>query len=104
MKISIKQKVSEDLALRDSANRFFDYLEKLPNHSLTVSFTGVKSISRSFAHQYLTRKSNSRKKILEDSVPNLVSRMFEVVESPSEKYKLPKMTVHKLGNIKAALA
>lgn len=104
MKISIKQKVSEDLALRDSANRFFDDLEKLRNDSIAVSFAGVKTISRSFAHQYLTRKSKSSKEITEENVPKLVSQMFEAVENPSEKYKLPKLTAHKLSTIEAALA
>ena len=104
MKILIKQKLSEDLALRDSANRFFDYIEKLSNDSLTISFAGIKSISRSFAHQYVIRKQQSVKEIMDVNVPESVARMFDVVSHPSEKFKLPgKLTLHKLSEFDAVL-
>jgi len=104
MKLSIKQKVASDLALRDSANRFFDQLEKTPSKSITVSFTGIKSISRSFAHQYLARKADSTKEILESDVPEVVSKMFAVVQRPGKKYELPKLSVRRLSSVDAAFS
>lgn len=84
-KIMIKESVSVDLALRDSADAFFDSLESLPQKEIIVDFSAIKSISRSFAHEYITRKNQSKKNISETNVPENVRKMFQVVEQPKEK-------------------
>ena len=50
--IMIKERISVDLALRDSVGIFFDYLESIPQKEITVDFSNIKSISRSFSHEY----------------------------------------------------
>ncbi len=85
IKILIKEEVSEDLALRDSARKFFIKIESAPEKEITVDFRNVHSISRSFAHEYVTRKNKSNKLIKEINVPYNIRKMFEVVEEPKEK-------------------
>lgn len=86
--VRIREAVSEDLALRDSANRFFDEIEGYPEAAIAIDFRGIRSISRSFAHQYMTRKHQSTKSISEANVPQNVNSMFRVVSEPAPKPRL----------------
>jgi hypothetical protein len=85
IKVMVKEQISVDLALRHSAAAFLDYLESVPQKEVIVDFSGINSISRSFAHEYLTRKNNSKKNITEINVPENVKKMFYVIEQPTEK-------------------
>ena len=60
--IRIRDALSADLAIRNRADAFLDEIERLPTKDIIVDFSDVKSISRSFAHQYQTRKKVSKKK------------------------------------------
>jgi sporulation protein YlmC with PRC-barrel domain len=84
VKVDISKSVSENLSLRDIAGAFFDTLDAQKGGKLIIDFKRVKSISRSFAHEYLKRKSASRKNIVEVNVPQNVAKMFEIV-SQSKK-------------------
>jgi hypothetical protein len=77
--INIVSMISADLALRHAADSFFSKLELLPDDNLVVSFSGVRSISRSFAHEYTLRKKKSTKKITESDVPLNVKKMFQLI-------------------------
>ncbi len=101
MKVLITQKVSDNLAFRDSAEAFFHEIETLPDQSITIDFSGVKFISRSFAHEYLARKKQSSKTLKETHVPESVRKMFHVVLHPSKKFELPKPTVRRIDRIDA---
>jgi hypothetical protein len=83
--IRIKEAVSADLALRSRADALFSAIEKVDSNEVNIDFSGVKSISRSFAHQYQTRKRASKKNISETHVPAAVTRMFDVVDSAAKK-------------------
>lgn len=85
IKVMIKERISVDLALRDTADMFFDYLESIPQKEIIVDFNNIKSISRSFAHEYITRKNQSKKLITETNLPENVKKMFYVIEQPAEK-------------------
>jgi len=85
IKILIKEQVAVDLALRDSAVAFFKFINSLKEEHIIVDFKDIKSISRSFAHEYYTQKSRSTKNISEANVPENVRKMFEVVAAPSVK-------------------
>ncbi len=84
-KILMKEKISVDLALRDSAREFFELVESLPSEEVVLDFKDVRSISRSFAHEFVDRKRSSQKKVREVNVPQNVRKMFAVVEEPREK-------------------
>jgi hypothetical protein len=96
--IRIREAVSADLALRRKADNFFDAIEKVPSTTVVIDFSGVKSISRSFAHQYQIRKRSSKKKVSETSLPPFVTKMFDVViaaKKPSriDSDSIPLMTI-----------
>ncbi len=83
--VSITEKVSRDLALRDVADSFFDWLESLPTDKVIVDFAGTRSISRSFAHQYVQRKKSSHKSVSEVQVPINVEKMLRIIENPTHQ-------------------
>lgn len=87
-KILIIEEVSEDLALRDSARKFFDKIESLPTKEVIVDFKNVRSISRSFAHEYLSGKRRLKKVIAEINIPPNVQKMFKAVEEPKERVEI----------------
>ena len=80
IEIRIKDKVSKDLATRMAADKFFDNIEKLSSEKIVVNFSGVIFMSRSFAHEYLTRAAESNKYIEDTHVPVHVNEMFELVK------------------------
>jgi hypothetical protein len=84
VKVNIKHMISIDLALRDTADSFFDELEKM-KIDVEVDFSGVRSISRSFAHQYTIRKKQSYRKIIELNTPQNVMKMFAIVSKSGRK-------------------
>jgi len=83
--VFIKDVISLDLSFRDSAERFFRYLDSLPNRRIIIDFSGVKSISRSFAHEYHIRKMESELEIVEKNVPRKIEKMFSIVKKPITK-------------------
>lgn len=67
---------------------FFHVLAQLDDKQIVVDFSGVRSISRSFAHQYQIRKKASKKKVTEIHVPAHVAKMFAVVRNSSKNTHL----------------
>ena len=85
VKIQIDKYIAVDLALRNSADKFFDSLDLLEQDKIIIDFKCVKSISRSFAHQYYLRKNMSKKTIREVNVPVDVKKMLKIVSEPRPK-------------------
>ena len=88
VKIRIDKQIAVDLALRDSADKFFDSLDSLEQNKIIIDFNDVKSISRSFAHQYSLRKNMCKKTIKEVNVPVDVKKMLKIVSEPRPKTQL----------------
>lgn len=89
MRLKVAEVLSENLILRDTANMLFDMVEKT-DEEVVLDFEGVRSISRSFAHQYVLRRKSSRKTIKEENVPEEVLKMFRIVsERRQPKHELP---------------
>jgi len=84
-RIFITEEISESLGLRYSAKQFFKHIESIPADSITVDFVDTKFISRSFAHEYLSRKKSSHKRIIEVNTPENINKMFRVVENSNNK-------------------
>lgn len=89
--VFIAAEVSPDLALRNTASGFIDQLESRPEYEVVVDFSNVRSISRSFAHEYQTRKIRSRKVITETNVPTNVSKMFVAAMDYRKEPRFPEM-------------
>lgn len=77
--IEIRKKISDHLALRNNAASFFETLDKLSVENIIIDFSGVRSISRSFAQEYVDRKKNTRKSIREINTPENIEKMFMIV-------------------------
>ena len=83
--LCIVDNISQHLAFRDSADDFFSYTSRLEESDVIIDFSGVESITRSFAHQYLKNKKKVKKQIVEKNMPSNVMHMFELVKSQSSK-------------------
>ncbi len=53
--------ISENLAFRDSVDNLFSYIASLEETNIIIDFLGVKSITGSFAHQYIINKKRAKK-------------------------------------------
>lgn len=86
--VMIKDVISKDLALRDTAQILFQKLEQQDKKDVTIDFADIRSISRSFAHEYLLQKEKSTKKITEVNIPQNIQKMFDIVNKTSTKPRL----------------
>jgi hypothetical protein len=77
---SVQQKLSSNLAFRHSADDLFEYINSLSASKIMIDFSGITSITRSFAHQYIVNKIKSDKQIFECEMPSNIKPMFELVE------------------------
>jgi len=82
--VKISQVVAPNLMFRGMADSFFDSLERTAVKRLVLDFAGVKSISRSFAHQYIIRQNNSNKKIIEVNLNKDVAMMLRITRNVSQ--------------------
>ncbi|MGC8656267.1 MAG: hypothetical protein ACP5RS_02730 [Thermoplasmata archaeon] len=98
MKIKISEVIGPDLATRKGCDNLFDMIEKSQEKNFVIDFSGVISISRSFAHQYTKRKQLSSKTISEVEVSDMVRKMMDLVKQHSNtiQYK----NIDKVINIK----
>ena len=87
-KMKMNEELSENLSLRDLAKNLFDYLNNLDYKEIMLDFSGIKSISNSFAQEYIEQKKISKKSISEENVPENIQKMFDVIASEPEKPQL----------------
>jgi len=78
--LCLQRKFSSNLAFRHSADDLFEYINSLSTQKVVIDFSGIKSITRSFAHQYIVNKTKSNKQIAEREIPLTIKPMFELVE------------------------
>ena len=91
MRLKLAEVFAENLLLRDTANTLFDMIEKAQDKKVVIDFEGVRSITGAFAHQYILRKRASRKKVIEQNMPEAVRRMLKIVSNRRKpaKHVLP---------------
>lgn len=84
--IQLSKKIGGDLFLRETANQLFDSLEKMVEQkTIVLDFSNVRTMSRSFAHQYIIRKQKTNKMITEANQAPAVIQMFEYVTRAASK-------------------
>jgi hypothetical protein len=88
VEFDIKACLSEDLSTRNRTAHFFEMMGSSDATSVVVNFAQVKSITRSFADEYVKRKRASKLNIQESNVPNNVQKMFEIVSAPADKKRV----------------
>ena len=79
VKIKLEETIHSNLGMNSSARNLFKELNNSPADNITIDFSNVIFMSRSFTHEYLYQKMNSDKNITEVNVPYDIKRMFEVV-------------------------
>ena len=79
--IRVASVLSKDLALRETARKFVLYVDGLPDPVVILDFSDVRTITRSFAHEYCTRKRDMHKRVREANVSPSVAKMFAVVQA-----------------------
>jgi len=77
--VRVSEAIAPDLMLRVVAEAFFDEIERSEDKTLILDFTAIRSVSRSFAHQYAIRKRASKKHLVEANMSPEIARMFELV-------------------------
>ena len=82
--IRISERIAENLATRRAADELFDFVQAAPYKTVTLDFKSVKFASRSFAHEYMTRKAEVNKKVVEKNLPDPVKKMFKLVSKQGE--------------------
>lgn len=86
-RVVVSMILSQDLVLRYNANVLFDRVEAVPEETVTVDLTNVRTMTRSFAQEYLSRKAKSPKTVNEINVSDNVREMFRVVKLAPKKAK-----------------
>ena len=83
--INVADVLTANLALRETAARLLLYIEGLPDAEVILDFSEVRTISRSFAHEYCMRKRDLHRRIREANVSPDVAKMFVVVREARTK-------------------
>lgn len=91
--LNLKNVVSEDLSLRNMVSNIFKAEEFKNSKEVLIDFAEIKSMSRSFAHEYLQHKADQLCTVLEVNVPSNIKKMFEVVKNTKVKSELIKDSV-----------
>jgi hypothetical protein len=86
--VEVAEVSSPDLTIRGTAKEFCQGIESLKAHAIRVDFSSIKSITKSFAQEYLRYKKESKKDIEETNIPSNVRKMFIVIEHPRPKRKM----------------
>lgn len=81
--INLIDVLSEDLAFRHNVDELFRALHHSNLTEFFFDFSRIESISRSFAHQYLTMKKQSNLRIIERNIPPIIQQMFDHVMKAS---------------------
>jgi len=84
-RINIAEELSSDLAFRDIATSFMNRIESLDHPVVIIDFRVVESITRSFAHEYVSRRDRSDLEIQELNVPRSVLQMFTIINNSERK-------------------
>ncbi len=100
---ALKEMLTADLALRDTADRLFDAIEKAPSDKVSIDLAGVRSMTRSFAHQYLIRRTESKKTIAEKNMVANVRNMLSAVKRTPRKSKFVMLNRAKAKPLKVDL-
>lgn len=87
-RIIVKDVLSEDLLLRDVVGNLFKRINLVKSKEVILDFKGVKSISRSFAQEYLNNKITLSKKLKEENVSLNLKKMFHVVNNSKPRTTL----------------
>lgn len=78
LKIVLAEKIGKDLGQRSKIEEIFKNIS--PNiNKVTMDFTNVEFMGRSFAQEYLNQKKFASFEVIEENVPPDVEKMFDII-------------------------
>ncbi|OYT28656.1 hypothetical protein B6U98_04325 [Thermoplasmatales archaeon ex4572_165] len=84
-KIHVKDILSEYLVFRDSVSDLFHQINKANKNQVVLDFSQVKSISRSFAQEYLQQRKQQSITMTEINMGSQVKKMFHSVKTAHKR-------------------
>lgn len=84
-RILVKDIASENLVFRDTVQDLFAIVKKSKKKQVILDFSAVKSISRSFAHEYVNQMKQHQIRIKEVNISRDVKKMFDSVKKAQKK-------------------
>ncbi|HMA82943.1 MAG TPA: DUF4325 domain-containing protein [Candidatus Thermoplasmatota archaeon] len=84
-KIRVDAILSQHLVFRDAVSDLFDYIKNMNVTKVVLDFSHVKSISRSFAQEYLHQLDKQSIKIKEVNMSLQLKKMFRSVKKAHRK-------------------
>ena len=78
MIINLKEEIGPNLIVRLDAEKLFKRLKEYST-DITMDFSGIEFINRTFAQEYLNRKFSVDYEIEEINLPDVVKNMFNVI-------------------------
>lgn len=88
-KILLASKFGSNIFTRNTISSFFEDLNKLKDKEIVLDFSSIEFISRSCADEYIKKKQDSRKNIVEANISKEVCSMFNAVQIQYEKAGVP---------------
>ena len=95
--LDIADYISHILAFRHSADALFDHINNLKDPKPIINFKGVEFMGASFAHQYITNKTLTKKYIIEINKNSNVVQMFNIVERRRAKAREQTTNLFEIG-------
>jgi len=83
--LRVKKTISEHLVFRDSVSTLFQQIKQHRNTDVILDFSDVKSVSRSFAQEYLKQKKNQSFPLKEKKMIPDVKKMFDAAKKHQKK-------------------
>ncbi len=83
--IRVKEIISEHLVFRDSVSDLFSHIKNDKRSQIVLDFSDVKSISRSFAQEYMQQKEKQFPLLHEKNMDPQIKKMFIAVKKHQKK-------------------
>jgi len=84
-KVLLSEEFGSNIFTRSTISSFFEKINKSKDKEIVLDFSSIDFISRSCADEYIKRKQDSKKKIVEANMSKEVCSMFNAVQNQYKK-------------------
>jgi anti-anti-sigma regulatory factor len=84
-KVLLASEFGSNIFTRSTISSFFEKINDLKEKEIVLDFSSIEFISRSCADEYIKRKQDSKKKIVEANMSKEVCSMFKAVQNQYKK-------------------
>ena len=82
--VVIKDKINSSLEMNSAAVEFLEEVDKIDDSDVSIDFSGVVFVSRSFAQSYFTKKNKLNKNIDEVNISEGVKPLMDMIKKKFE--------------------